>query len=102
MALRLTIVGGGSYQWAPKLLVDFANTPLLHDAEIVIQDIDPCRFAHGRVRRASSPPWRHRHDRDRNDRPTAGARRRRLRHREHLHRRVRLDALTTCGARRTA
>jgi len=40
-AVRITIVGGGSYQWAPKLLIDFANTPLLHDAEIVIQDIDP-------------------------------------------------------------
>jgi alpha-galactosidase len=39
--MRLTIVGGGSYQWAPKLLIDFANTPLLHDAQIVIQDIDP-------------------------------------------------------------
>ncbi len=38
---RITIVGGGSYQWAPKLLIDLANTPLLHDAEIVIQDIDP-------------------------------------------------------------
>ena len=41
MAPSITIVGGGSYQWAPKLLIDFANTPLLHDAEIVIQDIDP-------------------------------------------------------------
>jgi alpha-galactosidase len=41
MAPRITIIGGGSYQWAPKLLVDFANTPLLHDAEIVIEDIDP-------------------------------------------------------------
>ena len=40
MATRIAIVGGGSYQWAPKLLVDFANTPLLHDAEIVLQDID--------------------------------------------------------------
>jgi alpha-galactosidase len=40
MAVRITIIGGGSYQWAPKLLVDFANTPLLHDAEIVLQDID--------------------------------------------------------------
>ncbi|HXY92277.1 MAG TPA: hypothetical protein VEP49_07370 [Acidimicrobiia bacterium] len=39
--MRITIVGGGSYQWAPKLLVDFANTPLLHDAQIVLQDIDP-------------------------------------------------------------
>src|SRR4029450_2796134 len=40
MAVRITIIGGGSYQWAPKLLVDFANTPVLHDAEIVLQDID--------------------------------------------------------------
>jgi alpha-galactosidase len=41
MAPRITIIGGGSYQWAPKLLVDFANTPLLHDAEIVLEDTDP-------------------------------------------------------------
>ena len=38
---RVVIVGGGSYQWVPKLLVDFANHPTLHDAEIVIEDIDP-------------------------------------------------------------
>jgi alpha-galactosidase len=41
MAPRITIIGGGSYQWVPKLLVDVANTPVLHDAELVIQDIDP-------------------------------------------------------------
>ncbi|MSO79597.1 MAG: hypothetical protein EXQ79_08315 [Acidimicrobiia bacterium] len=41
MAPRITIIGGGSYQWVPKLLVDIANTPVLHDAELVIQDIDP-------------------------------------------------------------
>jgi alpha-galactosidase len=41
MAPRITIIGGGSYQWVPKLLVDVANTPLLHEAEIVLQDIDP-------------------------------------------------------------
>ena len=41
MGTRITIVGGGSYQWAPKLLVDFANTPALHDAEVVLEDIDP-------------------------------------------------------------
>jgi alpha-galactosidase len=40
MTPRITIIGGGSYQWAPKLLVDFANTELLHDAQIVLQDID--------------------------------------------------------------
>lgn len=41
MAPRITIIGGGSYQWVPKLLVDIANTPVLHEAEIVIEDIDP-------------------------------------------------------------
>lgn len=38
---RVVIIGGGSYQWVPKLLVDFANTPDLHDAHLVIEDIDP-------------------------------------------------------------
>jgi alpha-galactosidase len=41
MAPRIVIIGGGSYQWVPKLLVDVANTPSLHEAEIVIEDIDP-------------------------------------------------------------
>jgi alpha-galactosidase/6-phospho-beta-glucosidase family protein len=41
MAPRITIIGGGSYQWVPKLLIDLANTPTLHDAEIVLEDIDP-------------------------------------------------------------
>jgi alpha-galactosidase len=38
---RIAIVGGGSYQWVPKLLVDLANTPTLRNAEIVIEDLDP-------------------------------------------------------------
>ena len=41
MAPRITIIGGGSYQWVPKLLADLANTPVLHEAELVIEDIDP-------------------------------------------------------------
>jgi alpha-galactosidase len=41
MAPRIVIIGGGSYQWVPKLLVDMANTPSLHEAEIVIEDVDP-------------------------------------------------------------
>ncbi|MBM3675159.1 MAG: hypothetical protein FJW88_09435 [Actinobacteria bacterium] len=41
MAPRITIVGGGSYQWMPKLLVDIANTPSLHEAEIVVEDVNP-------------------------------------------------------------
>jgi alpha-galactosidase len=38
---RIVIVGGGSYQWVPKLLVDVANTPTLHDAHVVLHDLDP-------------------------------------------------------------
>src|SRR3954451_10166646 len=38
---RIVVIGGGSYQWVPKLLVDIANTPSLVDAEIVLHDIDP-------------------------------------------------------------
>ena len=41
MAPRIAIIGGGSYQWVPKLLVDLANTPALHDVELVLEDIDP-------------------------------------------------------------
>ncbi len=41
MAPRITIIGGGSYQWVPKLLIDVANTPVLHDAELVLEDVDP-------------------------------------------------------------
>jgi alpha-galactosidase len=41
VSARITIIGGGSYQWTPKLLVDFVNTRVLHDAEVVLHDIDP-------------------------------------------------------------
>ena len=41
MGPRITIIGGGSYQWTPKLLVDFVNTPALQDAHVVLHDIDP-------------------------------------------------------------
>lgn len=41
MPPRITIIGGGSYQWVPKLLIDVANTPVLHEAEIVLEDVDP-------------------------------------------------------------
>jgi len=37
---RIAIIGGGSYQWTPKLLVDFVNTPVVRDADIVLHDID--------------------------------------------------------------
>jgi alpha-galactosidase len=41
MAPKIVIIGGGSYQWVPKLLVDVVNTPSLAEAELVLQDIDP-------------------------------------------------------------
>lgn len=44
MTARITIVGGGSYHWAPRLLADFANTPSLTDAEVVLHDLDAERM----------------------------------------------------------
>ena len=41
MGPRITIIGGGSYQWVPTLLIDVANTPVLHEAEVVLEDVDP-------------------------------------------------------------
>ena len=41
MAPRITLVGGGSTHWTPKLMVDFANTEALHDADVVLLDRDP-------------------------------------------------------------
>jgi alpha-galactosidase len=41
MAPRIAIIGGGSYQWVPKLLVDVANTPSLAECELVLEDVDP-------------------------------------------------------------
>jgi alpha-galactosidase len=41
MAAKITLVGGGSTHWTPKLTVDFANTPALTDAELVLYDVDP-------------------------------------------------------------
>ncbi|HTL86183.1 MAG TPA: hypothetical protein VL856_13430, partial [Acidimicrobiia bacterium] len=40
MTARVTIVGGGSYHWAPRLLADLANTPSLTDLDVVLHDID--------------------------------------------------------------
>ena len=43
--VRVAVVGGGSYHWAPRLLTDFANTASLSDAEVVLHDIDARRAA---------------------------------------------------------
>jgi alpha-galactosidase len=61
MAPRIVVVGGGSFQWVPKLFCDLVNTPSLHDAEIVLEDIDPAPlaemvdFARGIVAKAAVP-----------------------------------------------
>src|ERR1700704_5252296 len=44
MSPRIVIVGGGSYHWAPRLLCDFANTPSLADAQVVLHDLDADRL----------------------------------------------------------
>src|SRR6516162_3196189 len=41
MAPRIVIVGGGSYQWVPKLAIDVVNTPSLAETELVLEDINP-------------------------------------------------------------
>jgi alpha-galactosidase len=38
---RITIIGGGSYHWAPRLLADFCNTESLTSAHVVLHDLDP-------------------------------------------------------------
>ncbi len=45
MAPRITIVGGGSTHWTPRMLADFANTPALQDARVVLMDIDEASLA---------------------------------------------------------
>ncbi len=44
MTPRITIVGGGSYHWAPRLLADFANTPSLTGSDVVLHDLDAERM----------------------------------------------------------
>src|SRR5262245_64402158 len=44
VSANITIVGGGSYHWAPRLLADFANTPSLTDAHVVLHDLDAERM----------------------------------------------------------
>ncbi|HEY3832080.1 MAG TPA: hypothetical protein VGO03_07280 [Acidimicrobiia bacterium] len=41
MSTKITFIGGGSYQWAPTLLLDIAQTRSLADAEVALCDLDP-------------------------------------------------------------
>lgn len=38
--MKVTIIGGGSYQWSPKLIGDLLGTPSLRPLELVLEDID--------------------------------------------------------------
>ncbi len=44
MGASVTVVGGGSYHWAPRLLADFANTASLNDVHVVLHDLDAERM----------------------------------------------------------
>jgi alpha-galactosidase len=39
--VKITIIGGGSYQWAPTIVADLLQLPSLADTELVLQDINP-------------------------------------------------------------
>ncbi len=39
--MQVTIIGGGSYQWSPKLMADLLGTPSLAGVHLVLADIDP-------------------------------------------------------------
>jgi alpha-galactosidase len=41
VSTQVTIVGGGSYQWAPELMADLFGTPALAGMHLVLEDIDP-------------------------------------------------------------
>jgi alpha-galactosidase len=41
VSTQVTIVGGGSYQWAPELMADLFGTPSLAGMHLVLEDIDP-------------------------------------------------------------
>jgi len=41
MSTQVTIIGGGSYQWAPELMADLFGTPSLSGMHLVLQDINP-------------------------------------------------------------
>ena len=39
--MKVTIIGGGSYQWAPDLITDLLGTASLAGLHLVLEDIDP-------------------------------------------------------------
>jgi alpha-galactosidase len=43
--MQVTIIGGGSYQWSPKLITDLLAVGPLADMQLVLEDIDPVPLA---------------------------------------------------------
>ncbi|RKY67727.1 MAG: hypothetical protein DRQ02_06515, partial [Candidatus Latescibacterota bacterium] len=41
MATKIAFIGGGSYQWGAKIIVDIMLTPGLEESEIYLDDINP-------------------------------------------------------------
>lgn len=39
--MQITIIGGGSYQWAPTLIVDLLSIESIRPLRLVLEDIDP-------------------------------------------------------------
>jgi alpha-galactosidase len=39
--MKITLVGGGSYQWGPNLISDMLQMPSLQGMHLVLEDIDP-------------------------------------------------------------
>src|SRR5580704_2420497 len=39
--MQVTIIGGGSYQWAPTLIVDLLRLESIRPLRLVLEDIDP-------------------------------------------------------------
>jgi alpha-galactosidase len=44
VSTKVTIIGGGSYQWGPELMADLFGTPALAGMELVLEDINPEPF----------------------------------------------------------
>src|SRR5580700_11436672 len=38
--MQVTIIGGGSYQWSPKLICDILSLPSMAGVHLVLEDID--------------------------------------------------------------
>ena len=82
MAVKVTIIGGGSSSFVPLLIRRLMQSEALGDAEVSLMDIDAGRLERdGGARRQADRERGQRHPRHEHARPARGARRRRLRDR---------------------